>query len=82
MSSEEDLVIVYSCNQMEAGILKGLLEEKEIPVFLKDQVMGTVAPWFAAAGGAGTIKIMVPADKAEQAKSIIEEFRQREAGEE
>ena len=60
MVDENELVVVYSTNPIEAGFLKGLLEDSGVTVFLKDEFMGSIAPWYAAPGGVGAVKVVVP----------------------
>ena len=75
MEHEEELVVVYSTNSIEAGFLKGLLEDSGITVFLKDEFMGSIAPWYVAPGGAGPVKIVVPRTDLEKAIVIVQEFK-------
>ena len=63
-------------NQMEAGLLKGALEDSGITAFLKDEIIGTVVPvvpWFAAPGGVGAVKVVVPSDALDKAKFVIKD---------
>lgn len=62
-------------NQMEAGLLKGALEDSGITAFLKDEIIGTVVPWFAAPGGVGAVKVVVPSDALDKAKVVIKDLK-------
>lgn len=68
------LVEVYSGNTWEVEIVKGLLENEEIKVFLRDEFCGTLAPWYSSAGGAGAIKVVVPVEDYDRAILIVHEF--------
>jgi hypothetical protein len=70
--AEEELVVVYTGNSVEAGFLKGLLEDSEIEVFLKDEMTGGLAPPYAAAGGLGAVKVAVKRKDLNRAKTIVE----------
>ncbi len=67
-------VEIYSGDIMQAGFLKSLLENAEIKAYLKDEIMGTLNPWFASPGGAGAVKVLVAGNDAERARAIAEEF--------
>ena len=45
MAEEKELIVVYAGTQMDAGYLKSLLEDAGITAFLKDEMMGSMAPW-------------------------------------
>lgn len=79
MTKKNELVIVYSTDSVEAEILKGYLEANGIYVFLKDQFLGTLAPFQAAPGGAGAVKIVVHKNDVEKARDLIQEFQQNSA---
>jgi hypothetical protein len=70
---EEELVVVFTGNSVEAGFLKGLLEDSGIEVFLTDEMTGALAPPYAAAGGMGAVKVAVKRKDLDQAKTIVEE---------
>ena len=61
MKSDQEIVpvVVFEGNDWEASVVKSLLENAEIQVFLKDEKMGVLAPWNVNAGGAGSVKIIV-----------------------
>lgn len=44
---------------MEAELVRHELEINDIPAFLKDETIGTIAPWHVAPGGAGAVKVTV-----------------------
>lgn len=67
-------VEIYAGDMMQAGFLKSLLENAEIKAYLKDEIMGTLNPWFASPGGAGAVKVFVSGEDAESAKAVVEEF--------
>lgn len=74
MSRENETITVFAGNALEANIIKGLLEDDGMTVFLKDEIIGTIAPFYAAAGGVGAVKIVVAKQDAEKARSVIKEF--------
>jgi hypothetical protein len=74
MSHPNDPVVVFSGNTIEAGLMKDELENNGIPAFLQDEFIGTIAPWQAAAGGAGAVKVTVAQRDFEKAIHIVQQF--------
>ncbi|MCK4863492.1 MAG: DUF2007 domain-containing protein [Dehalococcoidales bacterium] len=70
MSKEEKLVEVYKAhNDMEAQVIKSLLESYNIPCFLKSHAAPSVHLF--TVDGMGEVKIMVLASMAERAGELI-----------
>jgi hypothetical protein len=74
MSDDVKLVIVYSGNIVQAEFVKSLLEGAGIRCFLKDEFIGTIAPWYAAPGGVGAVKVVVREDDLDKAEAIVQDF--------
>lgn len=73
-----ELVEVYAGTAFEAGMVKSLLSNAEIDSFLKDENVGTIIPWWAAPGGAGAVKILVPKFNEDISRLIIAEFEKNQ----
>ena len=67
-------VDVFSGTIWEAEMVKSLLEDAEIYTFLKDENTGTLAPWYTAGGGAGSVTVVVSSLDYDKAKSIVAEY--------
>jgi hypothetical protein len=67
-------VEVFSGTIWEAEMVKSLLENAEIETFLRDENIGTLAPWYSAPGGAGSVKVIVSNLDYDKAKVIVEEY--------
>ena len=65
---------VFAGNIVEVGFVQSLLDKDGIQSWLRDEVMGTLKPWYAAPGGTGAIKVLVLKADFDQAKSIVEVF--------
>jgi hypothetical protein len=74
MLRPKEFVIVYAGTAIEAGFVKSLLESYGIVTHLRDEMMGTIAPWYVAPGGVGAVKVVTSRDSYERAKAIIAEF--------
>ncbi len=66
---------VFAGNIIEAGMVCSLLESAGIHAYLKDEIMGTMNPWFVSAGGVGAVKVLVSALDFEEAKLVIDNYR-------
>jgi hypothetical protein len=74
-SEEEDWVEVAAVgDDEEAAIIAGLLESEEIPV----EIESAPSPWPENLGALGSSRVMVPPDRADEARALIAE-RERDA---
>ncbi len=80
MKTKDDIfpVEVYAGSIWEVEMVKSLLENAEIETFLQDENTGTLAPWYTAGGGAGSVKVVVSNLDFEKARWIIEEYENNE----
>ena len=70
MGRKERLVEVYQCSgDLQAQVIKSLLESRDIPCILKSHAAPSVHIF--TANGMGEVKIMVPESMAEDARRII-----------
>jgi hypothetical protein len=74
MSDDIKLVDVFAGEYWKAEMIKQLLEDNNIPAFLNNQYLGTVAPYLADLGGMPNIKVMVNQNFQQQAWKLIDEF--------
>jgi hypothetical protein len=79
MSNPNDLIIVFSGNTFEASHIRIELENNGISAFLKDEFIGSIAPWHAAPGGAGAVKVAVAQRDREDALNIIRHINKSNA---
>ena len=64
------MIEVYSANgDLEAQVIKGLLESNGITCFLQSHAVSSLQNIIVP--GMGGVRVLVPADKAEQATSLI-----------
>ncbi len=70
MSRDEGLVeVFFARNNMEAQVIKSLLEGFDIPCFLKSNAAPSVHIF--TMDGMAEVKVMVPASRADEAKELI-----------
>ena len=69
---EEIIVVETTSGLIEAEILRGLLEANDINVWLSHESAGKV--FGLSVGPLGQVDLMVPADQAEEAKKILDDY--------
>ena len=72
--NNSDLMIIYEGNSIESEMVKEILQDHGIIVNIKNQLMGTIAPWQVSAGGFDPIKLEIFVKDKEKALRLIEEF--------
>ncbi|MFM2146101.1 MAG: hypothetical protein RL732_937 [Bacteroidota bacterium] len=70
-------VEVFAGSIITAGMVKSYLENASIDAYLKDELMGTMNPWWVTAGGVGAVKVVVSSRDAEKALQLVKEFESR-----
>jgi len=68
-------VEVFAGTAWETALVKSLLENAEIEVFLKDEIRGTMAPWHVSPGGTDPVKIIVSSNDVEKAKLVVDDYK-------
>ncbi len=76
MKKGNDIIEIYAGTSIDAAIVKSLLEASGVVAFLKDDSMGTIAPWQVSAGGAGAVKIIINSNDYNIAKSVVEKYEE------
>lgn len=75
-NNQTSTIQIYSGTLWEAQIVKNLLEEAEIEVFLKEEILGSLnLPWASNGGGIGMSKVIILESDYENAKLIVDDFR-------
>ncbi len=65
---ESEFTTVYAGRPVDTHILKTILEEAGLNVFLKDEIMGTMVK------GAQAVEVVIPTDELAQAMPIVQQF--------
>jgi len=79
MSTNEkdtDLIVIFRGNPVDSEIIKDMLIDQGIIANLRNQLMGTIAPWQVSAGGLDPVEVEIFARDKEKALDLIEEFNQ------
>jgi hypothetical protein len=72
---ENTPVEVFAGTAWEAAVVKSLLENAEIEVFLKDEIRGTMVPWHISPGGTDAVTVVVSSADYENARQVVDEYR-------
>jgi ribonuclease-3 len=73
----ETIVIFRTRSDVEASLVRGLLETHGIPVVVTAEVIRSIFP--APASDQGDVRLSVPADDAEEARRLIEDYAEEAA---
>lgn len=73
---DNDIIEVFAGTSIDAEIVRSLLEDSGIKTFLKDDNMGTIAPWQVSGGGAGAVKIIINSNDYDKAKLIVDKYEE------
>jgi len=71
---EAEVVEIYAGTIWQAEMVKSLLNDEGIEAYLKDEVNGTMFPWIVAAGGSGSVTVVVAGEDADKALIIVERY--------
>ncbi|WP_439881065.1 putative signal transducing protein [Pontibacter sp. MBLB2868] len=74
MPQETKPVQIFAGDFHRASIIKNMLENHGIYVFVQNEHMGSIAPWQVASGGFNPVKLIVSGLDSEQALRLLEEF--------
>ena len=75
MEEKNTPVEVFSGTAWEAAVVKSLLENAEIQVFLKDEIRGTMVPWHISPGGTDAVTVVVSSADYENAMQVVDEYK-------
>jgi hypothetical protein len=69
-----NMIEIFAGTPWQAGMVKSLLENAEIEAFLADEIIGTLSPWWADAGGAGPVKVFISNLDYDIAREIVQDY--------
>jgi hypothetical protein len=74
MNKPEIPVEVFAGTAWEVALVKSLLENAEIEVFLKDEINGILVPWNVSPGGVNAVKVVVSSKDVDKARQVVDDF--------
>lgn len=70
-----NFIMIFAGTNWEAGVVKNLLKNAEINVFINDEHSIKFEPGGSSTSGAGAVKVFVSNADFENASKIVEEFK-------
>jgi hypothetical protein len=81
MEKKDKLITIYkAANQIEAELIKGLLESEDIPALLKYESLGQV--YGLTIDGLGQVEVQVPLKYAQKAETLVNNMQEIDEDEE
>ncbi|MEE4197086.1 MAG: DUF2007 domain-containing protein [Bacteroidales bacterium] len=74
MDQKEDLKFLYSGTEINASVLKNMLEENKIPALIRNDMKSGLAAGFGGSLSGFAAKVYVEEKDLNRAKKILEEF--------
>ena len=71
---DSELIVVFKGNPFDSEIIKEILNDNGIMANLKNQLMGTIAPWHVSPGGFEPVEVEILVKDKEEALKLIDEF--------
>ena len=68
-------IAIFSGTQWEATMVKSLLANEQIESFVKDEIMGTLNPFYTSSGGIIQVKVLVSSKDFDKSAQVINEFK-------
>ena len=69
-----ELTEIYAGDSIKAKMIANLLQENGIPAFVRNQLLGQIAPFCVTLGGSNATSVEVMTEHAEEAEAIIRNF--------
>lgn len=75
MSDKEKMVEIFTGTSIDVEILKTVFADHGIASYVKDGLVGTIVPFQAAGGGAGSVKLTISSADLDAALPVLEEYK-------
>jgi hypothetical protein len=71
---EIEPISIYTGSLFDVQMLKNLLENEGIESFLKDEFIGTIAPWYILPSVTGSVTLVISTSDYDKAQMILKQF--------
>ena len=71
---EANFAVVFQGSPMDAEVVKEILADHGIRAYLRNELMGTIAPWHITPGGFAPVEVEVSSADKEKALQLIDDF--------
>jgi len=69
-----ELIVIFRGNPADAGIVHEILNDNGIMANLRNELMGSIAPWYVSPGGANPIEVEILDKDKDAAQELIDAF--------
>lgn len=73
-SEQTTPIVIFSGDFHRAAVIKNMLENHGIYVFMQNEHMGSIAPWQVASGGMNPVRLIISSQDQEEAHRLLEAF--------
>ena len=73
-NNESELIVIYRGNPIDSEMVKEILADNGILAGIKNQLMGSIAPWQVSAGGFEPVEVEILKKDEEKAIALLKEF--------
>ena len=73
--SDTEIMVIFSGSPFDAGIVKEILVDHGIEAFTRNELMGTIAPWYVSSGGVDPVEVEILRKDQVQASQLIEAYK-------
>ncbi|WP_299705752.1 DUF2007 domain-containing protein [uncultured Pontibacter sp.] len=73
-SDQTKPIVIFSGDFHRAAVIKNMLENHGIYVFMENEHMGSIAPFQVASGGFNPVKLIISGHDEQEAKRLLEDF--------
>ena len=71
---DSELIVIFKGNPIDSELIKDILNDHGIMANLKNQLMGTIAPWHVSPGGFEPVEVEILVEDKGKALKLIDEF--------
>lgn len=75
MTKQDDINLLYVCSEIDAKVLKEILEENNIAALIRNDMASSKTAGFGGGFYGSEVKVYVTTDKLDKAKLILEAFK-------
>jgi len=73
-NTDSDLIVIFRGSSIDSEMVKEVLADNGIMANLKNQLMGSIAPWQVSPGGFEPVEVEILKKDLEKALDLINEF--------
>ncbi|MDP2335673.1 MAG: DUF2007 domain-containing protein [Bacteroidota bacterium] len=74
MTNKLEFVEIFAGELWQAEMIKEMLEDNGIQAYMKNELMGNIAPWIVSPGGTASVKINISTSDYARSKELIDEL--------